>query len=329
MTFHADKPVGTDDIVTALTTYAEQSLEHLKGAINQEHGWDDDDATASVHDEGVGRVFVNTWENRQTSGWLKGRMFVCTDHGKVYHDDGTQWVETDLSGSVLLLSGGTMTGAIAMGTNKITGLGTPTASTDACSKSYADSIVGAGGLHADTHTDGTDDIQSSTDEQKGVMTAADHTILSNLNNTYSKASLIHSLYPDDDNPPSQTKVNDQPALAFAAAADDIGYLEPIIVPNGATSAKINFRYNMSTAVADKNISINWTPRVNGVVKDNVETEIATTEDTDEHSYTGADLTQASLTAGNILGGKFYRDVDGVASNHTGNFQLILIWIVWS
>jgi hypothetical protein len=34
-----------------------------------------------------------------------------------------------------------MTGAIAMGTNKITGLGTPTVSTDAATKDYADSIV--------------------------------------------------------------------------------------------------------------------------------------------------------------------------------------------
>jgi hypothetical protein len=41
----------------------------------------------------------------------------------------------------LPLAGGTMTGAIAMGTNKITGLGTPTVSTDAATKAYADSIV--------------------------------------------------------------------------------------------------------------------------------------------------------------------------------------------
>jgi len=46
----------------------------------------------------------------------------------------------------LPLAGGTMTGAIAMGTNKITGLGTPTVSTDAVTKAYADAIlVGAPG----------------------------------------------------------------------------------------------------------------------------------------------------------------------------------------
>ena len=41
----------------------------------------------------------------------------------------------------LNLSGGTMTGAIAMGTNKITGLGTPTASADAATKNYVDTVV--------------------------------------------------------------------------------------------------------------------------------------------------------------------------------------------
>ena len=41
----------------------------------------------------------------------------------------------------LPLAGGTMSGAIAMGTNKITGLGTPTVSTDASTKAYADTMV--------------------------------------------------------------------------------------------------------------------------------------------------------------------------------------------
>ena len=41
----------------------------------------------------------------------------------------------------LNLTGGTMSGAIAMGTNKITGLGTPTADADAVTKSYVDAIA--------------------------------------------------------------------------------------------------------------------------------------------------------------------------------------------
>jgi hypothetical protein len=51
---------------------------------------------------------------------------------------------TDL-GAKLALAGGSMTGAIAMGTNKITGLGTPTDSTDAATKAYVDAVTE--GLH--------------------------------------------------------------------------------------------------------------------------------------------------------------------------------------
>jgi hypothetical protein len=47
---------------------------------------------------------------------------------------------TDL-GNKLATAGGTMSGAIAMGTNKITGLGTPTDATDAATKSYVDTTV--------------------------------------------------------------------------------------------------------------------------------------------------------------------------------------------
>ena len=47
----------------------------------------------------------------------------------------------NFSDTVVLKSGSTMTGALAMGTNKITGLGTPTASTDATTKGYVDGIT--------------------------------------------------------------------------------------------------------------------------------------------------------------------------------------------
>ena len=49
-------------------------------------------------------------------------------------------VTNSLAGK-LPLAGGTMTGAIAMGTSKITGLGTPTLSTDASTKAYADLML--------------------------------------------------------------------------------------------------------------------------------------------------------------------------------------------
>jgi hypothetical protein len=45
------------------------------------------------------------------------------------------------SDTVVLKSGSTMTGNLAMGTNKVTGLGTPTSSTDAATKAYADTML--------------------------------------------------------------------------------------------------------------------------------------------------------------------------------------------
>ncbi len=61
-----------------------------------------------------------------------------------YVDGVTSSIQTQLDAK-LALAGGTMTGAIAMGTNKITGLGTPTDATDAVTKAYVDAV--AEGLH--------------------------------------------------------------------------------------------------------------------------------------------------------------------------------------
>ena len=73
---------------------------------------------------------------------------------------------TALSTSKLALAGGTMTGAIAMGTSKITGLGDPTAAQDSATKSYVDAQVSglsttltvSDGSTTDTVTVGTDTL---------------------------------------------------------------------------------------------------------------------------------------------------------------------------
>jgi hypothetical protein len=61
-----------------------------------------------------------------------------------YVDGVTSAIQTQLDAK-LALAGGTMTGAIAMGTSKITGLGTPTDAADATTKAYVDAV--AEGLH--------------------------------------------------------------------------------------------------------------------------------------------------------------------------------------
>lgn len=50
----------------------------------------------------------------------------------------------DLDGRYLELSGGTMSGSIAMGSNKVTGLATPTQNSDAATKEYVDNLVDGG-----------------------------------------------------------------------------------------------------------------------------------------------------------------------------------------
>lgn len=52
----------------------------------------------------------------------------------------TSSIQTQLNGK-LSLTGGTMSGAIAMGTNKITGMGDPTAAQDAATKAYVDAVA--------------------------------------------------------------------------------------------------------------------------------------------------------------------------------------------
>ena len=61
-----------------------------------------------------------------------------------YVDGVTSSIQTQIDDK-LPKAGGTMSGAIAMGTNKITGLGTPTDSTDAATKAYVDAV--SEGLH--------------------------------------------------------------------------------------------------------------------------------------------------------------------------------------
>ena len=70
-------------------------------------------------------------------------------------DLGSYLVAADITGK-LDLTGGTMTGAIAMSTNKITGLGDPTANQDAATKAYVDSA-----------STGITDIVSDTTPQLG------------------------------------------------------------------------------------------------------------------------------------------------------------------
>jgi hypothetical protein len=67
----------------------------------------------------------------------------------------------------LALAGGTMTSNIAMGTNKITGLGTPTDSADAATKAYVDALGEGLHIHASVVAATTANITLATDVENG------------------------------------------------------------------------------------------------------------------------------------------------------------------
>jgi len=76
-------------------------------------------------------------------------------------------------GEKLPKAGGTMSGAIAMGTNKITGLGDPTAAQDAATKAYVDAEVSSAESAASTAAaDALTDANAYTDLREIAITTA-------------------------------------------------------------------------------------------------------------------------------------------------------------
>jgi hypothetical protein len=97
--------------------------------------------TAEVGDIAV-RTDVNKTFILKTAGasTLANWQELLTPTDAVTSVDGQTGV-VDLSGNYVNVTGDTMSGNLAMGTNKITGLGTPTVSTDAATKDYVDTAA--------------------------------------------------------------------------------------------------------------------------------------------------------------------------------------------
>lgn len=112
----------------------------------------------------VGIIGTGTWQGDTiASAYLPSGTTAAT--GIVQLEDSTSSTSTttaatpnsvksayDLANAALPKTGGTMSGAIAMGTNKITGLGTPTDAADAATKSYVDTATS--GISADQIIEG-------------------------------------------------------------------------------------------------------------------------------------------------------------------------------
>ena len=104
-------------------------------------------------------------------------------------------IATALTGSVAADGQTTMTGNLPMGNNKITGLATPTLSTDAVTKAYADALVSGGtpGLFTDLTVTGTTTLATSlTGILKGTSgvvstaTAGTDYVSTSVNQTFTK-----------------------------------------------------------------------------------------------------------------------------------------------
>ena len=72
----------------------------------------------------------------------------------------------------LNLTGGTMSGAIAMGTNKITGAGDPTAAQDVATKAYTDSILGSATSAATSAAAAATSASAASTSASGAATSA-------------------------------------------------------------------------------------------------------------------------------------------------------------
>lgn len=107
---------------------------------------------------GVATSLQSGADAAKSSSPTAGDVYLATDTSKLYvcYASGS-W--THVTAAYLLLAGGTMTGAIAMGDNKITGLGTPTAGQDAATKTYVDlfTLLTTFNDHSARHEDTGDD----------------------------------------------------------------------------------------------------------------------------------------------------------------------------
>ena len=83
-----------------------------------------------------------------------------------------------LVANVLALSGGTMSGAIAMGTSKITGMGDPTLAQDATTKIYVDTILGSATAAATSATSAATSATSAATSATSAATSASSALTS-------------------------------------------------------------------------------------------------------------------------------------------------------
>jgi len=147
----------------------------------------------------------------------------------------------------LALAGGTMTGAIAMGTSKITGLGTPTDSADAATKAYVDAVSEGLHIHASVVAATTTNINLSSDVENGdvldgVTLATGNRILvkdqttKSQNGIYVVAASGAPSRATDFDAPAEIDGGDFVFVTGGTANDNKGYVQTNVVGTVGTDA---------------------------------------------------------------------------------------------
>jgi hypothetical protein len=136
--------VGTNTTQVATTAFVKTAVDNVINAAPGALDTLDELAAALGDDANFATTVTNSIATKLAlaGGTMTGNIAMGTNKVTGL---GTPTTSTDAAtkayaDTMLPLAGGTMTGAIAMGTNKITGLGTPTVNTDAATKAYADAI---------------------------------------------------------------------------------------------------------------------------------------------------------------------------------------------
>ena len=144
-----------------------------------------------------------------------GSILIATDTGEAYVDDSST-VRVQLKDSTKLpLTGGTVTGPINMGSNKVTSSAAPTANTDLTNKHYVDTqIVNVG---------------TSTFKNVNVSTDTDDILLTQSNPTSTDVTL---------------KVNHITALSSGTAGDTYG-------PTSDSSLNYGSSFNVPSVISDE------------------------------------------------------------------------------
>ena len=247
-----------------------------------------------------------------------------------YVDGVTSNIQTQLDAK-LALAGGTMSGAIAMGTNKITGMGDPTANQDAATKAYVDtqtsSIVTttdiAGDSGTDTVTLGSDTLTFSGTANEittavtnntvtislpdDVIIGSDLTVTGNLtvNGTTTTISTINSVVSDsliELNTSAGSNANDLGFIFERGSTGDNAAIiwdesaDKFVVGTTTATGASTGDLTVTTGILVANIEGNVTGNITGDVTGNADTAtaLATARNIAGQSFDGTgDITIAS------------------------------------